>query len=65
MKRDFIFDIYRKVRDERDKELEEILNVLRPKAKRDPEIREALRILEGWSRKNGATSEDQTDKSVF
>ena len=64
MKRDFIFDIYRKVKESRDKELQQILKMLGPKAATDPEIREALRILESWSRKNGATIEDQTDKSI-
>ena len=61
MKHDFIFDIYRRVKEAREKELEQILKMLRPKAARDPEIRDALRILESWSRKNSATIEDQTD----
>jgi hypothetical protein len=52
MKRDFIFDIYRKVREERDKELERIFKMLRPKAVSDPEIQEAIRLLEAWSRKS-------------
>ena len=50
MRRDFIFDIYRKVREERDKELERIFKMLRPKAESDPEIQEAIRLLETWSR---------------
>ena len=49
MNPDFIFDIYRKVREERDKELERIFKMLRPKAS-DPEIQEAIRLLEHWSR---------------
>jgi hypothetical protein len=63
MKRDFIFDIYRKVKEARDRELHQILNVLRPKAISDPEIRDALRILESWSRTNDATTEDGSDKN--
>jgi hypothetical protein len=64
MKRDFIFEIYRKVKEARDKELQQILKMLGPKAASDPEIQEALRILESWSRTNEATIEDQTDKSI-
>ena len=64
MKRDLIFEIYRKVKEARENELERILKMLRPKASTDPEIREALRILESWLRKNGETSEDQSDKSI-
>ena len=65
MKRDFIFDIYRKVIEARDREIQQILKMLGPKAATDPEIQKALRILESWSRKNGATIEDQTDKSIL
>src|SRR5947207_1234865 len=40
MKREFIFDIYRKVKEARDKELQQILKMLGPKAASDPEIRD-------------------------
>jgi len=63
MKHDFIFDIYRKVKEARDRELDQILKVLRPKAANDPEIRDALRILESWSRTNDATTEDRSDNN--
>jgi hypothetical protein len=64
MNPDLIFDIYRKVREARDRELQHIMDTLRPKAATDPEIREALRILESWSRTNSTTSEDQSDSDV-
>ena len=57
MKRDFIFDIYRKVKEERDKELERILKMLRPKAAGDPEIQEVLQLLENWSRSENGSKE--------
>jgi hypothetical protein len=60
MKRDFIFDIYRKIKEAREKELERIFRLLRPKAKRDPEIQEAIRLLEAWSR-SSIENEAKTD----
>jgi hypothetical protein len=57
MKRDFIFDIYRKVKEERDKELERIFRMLRPKAADDREIQEVLQLLENWSRRDNGSKE--------
>lgn len=64
MNRDFIFEIYRKVKEARDQDLQQILKMLGPKAVSDPEIKEVLRILERWSRTNGATTADGTDKGI-
>jgi hypothetical protein len=57
MKRDFIFDIYKKVKEARDEELERILKVLRPKAACDPEIQQVLQSLENWSRRENGSKE--------
>jgi transcriptional regulator GlxA family with amidase domain len=57
MKRDFIFDIYKKVKEARDRELERILKMLRPKAAGDPEIQEVLQLLENWLRRENSSKE--------
>ncbi|HXG51122.1 MAG TPA: hypothetical protein VNN77_06950 [candidate division Zixibacteria bacterium] len=73
MNRDWIMDMYRKVKEHRDRELGRIIAILGPKANSDPEIREALRLLEFWMRdedgsnefpaaKDAGTSESQFDR---
>ena len=51
MNPDWIFEIYRKVKENHERDLERVLAILRPKAERDPEIQEVLSVLELWSRK--------------
>ena len=63
MNQHWIFDIYRKVKEARDSELSRILSLLRPKADNDPEIGEALRLLEAWMKKN-PNDKDNSDKPV-
>ncbi len=47
----WLIDIYDRIRENRDRDLDSILALLRPKAASDPEIREAVRLLEIWSTK--------------
>jgi len=66
MKPDWIFETYRKVKENRDRELERVLAILRPKAAGDPEILEVLSALESWSREsdeNSVTNETPSSKS--
>jgi anthranilate phosphoribosyltransferase len=63
MNQHWILDIYRQVKEARDKELSRILSLLRPKAENDPEIGEALRLLEEWM-KNNPNDTDNNDKPV-
>jgi len=64
MKRDFIFDMYRKVKEARDQELERILKMLRPKAADDREIHEVLQLLENWSRREKGSKETSANDGV-
>ena len=59
MERDWITETYLKIKMDREEKLARILALLRPKAEADADVKEAVRLLEGWVSETPATKVGQ------
>jgi hypothetical protein len=57
MEHDHLLEIYSRIKQTRDSELNRLLAILRSKAESDPELREVVEVLERWSQGSKKTAD--------